>query len=118
MNSSHPQHLAPHCFPARIGEPDHLFDGGLYLVEPVAQLANSAELGLDLREAILDRGQSSRNVVVGTAHRFADVGDTLAFQDRGEVAGMPPKRYRQCFERSRAPPALRGIVVKLANGRL
>ena len=40
---------------------------------------------LYLRKTIFDRGQSSGNVVIGTAHRFADLWDTLALQYRNQM---------------------------------
>lgn len=85
-----PGHSAPHSFTTRIDEPDHRFDVGVNLVEPVAHLANSAKPSLYLRKPVFDRGQPSRNVVVGTAHRLADMRDTLALQDRDEVLRVPP----------------------------
>jgi hypothetical protein len=117
MNSSHPEHSSPHYFLARIHEPYHRFDIGIYFVDPVAQLAYIAKPCLYLCEAILDRGQPSRNVVIGPTHRLADIRGTLALQYRGQVLRVPPKCYGQRFERPRAPPALRGVVVKLANRR-
>ncbi|HET9256591.1 MAG TPA: hypothetical protein VFO16_15525 [Pseudonocardiaceae bacterium] len=118
MNSGHPEHSSPHYFLTRIHEPHHRFDTGFYFADSVAQLANVAEPCLYPCEAILDRGQPSRNVVIGTAHRLADTWDALALQYRGQVLRVPPECYGQRFQGPRAPPALRGVAVKLANRRL
>src|SRR5947209_1673270 len=98
MNSSHPEHLAPHSFLVRVYESDHSFDVGVYLLEAVAQFVNNAEPCLYLRKAIFNRGQSSRDVVIGTAHRFTDIWDTLTLQYRGlmRVDGCIRPRVHPC----------------------
>jgi hypothetical protein len=75
MGSIAQEPSTPHSFTARVNEPDHRFDVGVDLIEP-----------------ILNCDQSSENVVIRTTHRFAKIRGALTLQYRNQVPRVPLQR--------------------------
>src|SRR6478609_4180985 len=87
---------------------DHRRQVGVHLVEQVRDLAKTP----------VNRVQTGRHSPAIITYRLTHFGWSAATQHSDKVLGMPAKRDRQRFERSRATAPLDGVMLKFAHDRL
>src|SRR3569833_2810211 len=108
MENSHPNPSAATYFAVVGNVLEHRFDASVDFVEPHKQHTHPAKPIGDLAQLVLDHGQSARDVVITSEHRFAQLRRPSAGQYRGEMPGVQVKREGQRLKRAVTPAPLRG----------